>query len=136
MTTALKNNEDILLIRKEKLNKIKTAINPDYIRSVFNESKDCKAIISYENTTRPLEGRMLINRTHIKDKTEWYKEGIKVHLLEGIAKNPNTPKDVLEQLVEIGYYRIFQMSHCPEDIKQKIISLWEQLGYGARRDKK
>ena len=130
MTTALKNNEEILLIREEKINKIKTSTNSDYIRSVFNESKDCKAIISYENTTLPLEGRMLINRTHIKDRTEWYKEGIKLRLLEEIARNPNTPKDVLEQLVDIGYYRIFKMSHCPEDVKQKIIGLWSQLGYG------
>ena len=38
------------LLRDEKINKIKSSTNPDYIRSVFNGSKDCEAIISYQNT--------------------------------------------------------------------------------------
>lgn len=132
MTTLLKIDDDklqeILLIKEEKINKIKTSTNPDYIRSVFNESKDCKVIIWYEKTERPLEGRQFISRTHIKDRIEWFQEGIKRCILVEIAKNPNTPKDILEQLIDMGYYHMCKESCCFEDINEKIISLWNQLG--------
>ena len=115
------------LLRDEKINKIKSSTNPDYIRSVFNGSKDCEAIISYQNTIHPLDGKMLINRLHIKNREKRFEDYIKMRLLEEIAYNPNTPKDVLEKLIEIGYYRVFKVPHCPEDIRQKIMELWEQL---------
>ena len=134
MTTLLKIDDDklqeILLIKEEKINKIKTSTNPDYIRSVFNDSKDCKVIIWYEKTERPLEGIQFISRTHIKDRIEWFQEGIKRCLLVEIAKNPNTPKDILEQLIDMGYYHMCKESYCSREINEKIMSLWNQLGDG------
>lgn len=103
--------------------KLKAALesnNADELRDLFIESRNTTMYVRYEKSEVPFSGGKCI----LGDKGTTKEQRYNTYVLINLCKNPNTPRDILESLVEMGYWMMYNESFCPNDLKDKIEILW------------
>ena len=116
-----KTNINVIIEPKTNI-KVKAALesnNVDEIRSLFEESKNTSMYVCYEKTETILSGKAIFGG---KDLT--IEDRHKAYVLRNLCKNPHTPKDTLESLIQIGYWLMYKESFCSDELKTQIAGLW------------
>lgn len=114
-----------MIIKSKIPTKVKAALesnNAEELRTLFVESKNTTMTICYEKSEFPFSG----GKTILGGKEITKENRHKTHVLINLCRNPNTPRDILESLVEMGYWMMYKESFCPNDLKDKIEILWNE----------